>query len=104
MAFSFPPTTLVTQTEGLGEGFPLLPLPLSSSQRFPVGSVENMPSPLYVPGRKASGYKVRGINKKGKSHVANACPAPGHGVVGLELTLIGVVSLPASSLSLCNLA
>lgn len=31
-------------------------------------------------------------------------PAPGHGAVGLELTLIGVVSLPAPSLSLCNLA
>lgn len=30
-------------------------------------------------------------------------PAPGHGVVGLELMLINVVSLTAPSLSLGNL-
>lgn len=33
-----------------------------------------------------------------------SAPALGHGAVGLESTLIGVVSLPAPSLSLCNLA
>lgn len=39
-----------------------------------------------------------------KERTTSQTSAPGHGAVGLELMLIGVVSLPAPSLSLCNLA